>query len=90
MSILINKDTNIICQGLTGKAGAFHARQCMDYGSKFVAGVTPGKGGQEAEGLPVYNSVKEAMQHHQVDASMVFVPAFAAADAVEEAAARDK
>jgi succinyl-CoA synthetase alpha subunit len=85
MSILINKDTRVICQGITGKAGAFHTRQCKDYGTKMVAGVTPGKGGTEAEGLPVYDTVHEAVVKHQATASLIFVPAFAAADSIEEA-----
>lgn len=85
MSILINKDTRVICQGITGKAGAFHTRQCLDYGTKMVAGVTPGKGGTEAEGLPVYDTVRETVVKHQANASMIFVPAFAAADSIEEA-----
>ena len=86
MSILINSDTRVLCQGITGKAGAFHTRQCLDYGTKFVAGCTPGKGGQEAEGLPVYDTVRQVTAEHDIDATMIFVPAFAAADAVEEAA----
>ena len=85
MSILVDENTRVICQGVTGKAGAFHTRQCIDYGTNFVAGVTPGKGGIEAEGLPVYDSVKEAVEKHDANTSMIFVPPFAAADAIEEA-----
>ena len=61
MSILINRDTKVLCQGITGKAGAFHTRGCLEYGTQMVAGVTPGKGGQTAEGLPVFDTVMEAV-----------------------------
>ncbi len=87
MSILVDETTRVVCQGVTGRAGAFHTRQCIDYGTNFVAGVTPGKGGMEAEGLPVYDSVKESVAKHDANTSMIFVPPFAAADAIEEAAA---
>ena len=87
MAILVNQSTRVICQGITGKAGAFHAAQCKAYGTQLVAGVTPGKGGEEVEGVPVYDTVREARRRHGADASMIFVPPFAAADAIEEAAA---
>ncbi len=84
--ILVDKNTRVLVQGITGREGSFHARQMLDYGTNIVAGVTPGKGGQEVHGVPVYNSVKEALAHHEVDASIIFVPAAAAADAALEAA----
>ncbi len=86
MSILVNKNTNVIVQGITGREGAFHTEAMIKAGTKVVAGVTPGKGGQTALGLPVYDTVKEAVLHHHVDASIIFVPAPAAADAALEAA----
>lgn len=85
MSILVNKDSNIIVQGITGSNGSFHAGQCLEYGSKIVAGVTPGKGGQTEHGLPVYDTVAQACDKHQVDATMIYVPAAFAADAIFEA-----
>ncbi len=84
--ILVDKNTRVLVQGITGREGSFHARQMLDYGTNIVAGVTPGKGGQEVHGIPVYDSVKEALAHHEVDASIIFVPAAAAADAALEAA----
>jgi succinyl-CoA synthetase alpha subunit len=87
MSILVDKHTRLICQGITGKAGAFHTRQCLEYGTNVVGGVTPGKGGTKSEhGLPVFNTVHEAVRETGADASMVFVPAPFAAAAVMEAA----
>ncbi|GIW30893.1 MAG: succinate--CoA ligase [ADP-forming] subunit alpha [Meiothermus sp.] len=86
MSILVNKDTQVIVQGITGREGAFHTEAMMKAGTKVVAGVTPGKGGQTMLGVPVYDTVKEATNHHRVDASIIFVPAPAAADAALEAA----
>ncbi len=86
MSILVNKDTRVLVQGITGREGRFHAEQMQKYGTKIVAGVTPGKGGQEALGVPVYDTVAEALKNHTVDASIIFVPAAAAADAALEAA----
>jgi len=86
MSILVDRNTRIICQGITGKAGAFHARACLDYGSKLVAGVTPGRGGQTAEGVPVYDTVAQAVAETGASATMIFVPAPFAADAILEAA----
>jgi succinyl-CoA synthetase alpha subunit len=85
MSILIDKSTRVICQGL-GKAGTFHAIQCREYGTQMVGGVVPGKGGTTKEGFPLFNTVAEAVAKTGADASMVFVPPPAAADAVMEAA----
>jgi succinyl-CoA synthetase alpha subunit len=86
MSILINKSTRVVCQGITGNAGEFHSRNCMQYGTKVVAGVTPGKGGQTALGVPVFNTVFEAVQKEGADAAMIFVPAAFTGDAILEAA----
>lgn len=86
MSILVNKDTNVIVQGITGREGAFHAEAMQKAGTKVVAGVTPGKGGLTTLGVPVYDTVKEASVHHHIDASIIFVPAGGAADAALEAA----
>ena len=85
MSILIDKDTRVICQGITGKAGAFHTRGCLEYGTKMVGGVTPGKGGKTAEGLPVFDTVVEAVEKTGANATMIFVPAPFTADAILEA-----
>ena len=85
MSILVNKDTRVICQGITGSSGGFHTRGCLEYGTKMVGGVTPGKGGQTAEGLPVFDTVKEAVQQTGATASMIFVPAPFTGDAILEA-----
>ena len=87
MSILVNSNTKVICQGITGSAGAFHTKGCLDYGTKMVGGVTPGKGGQkDANGLPVFNTCKEAVDATGANATMIFVPAGFAADGVLEAA----
>ena len=86
MSILVNKDTKVIVQGFTGKEGSFHAEQCMAYGTKIVGGVTPGKGGQEHLGQPVFNTVEEAVRATGATVSMIFVPPAFVADAVMEAA----
>jgi succinyl-CoA synthetase alpha subunit len=92
MSILVNKSTKVICQGITGSAGSFHTDQCLAYGSQFVGGVTPKKGGTTWTGktsgktLPVFNTVAEAVAKTGADASMIFVPPVAAADAIMEAA----
>jgi succinyl-CoA synthetase alpha subunit len=86
MSILIDQNTNVIVQGITGRDGGFHARTMIGDGTRVVAGVTPGKGGQEAEGVPVYDSVADAMKNHTVDASVIFVPAKFATAAIREAA----
>ncbi len=85
MSILVNKNTKVITQGITGKAGTFHTEQCMDYGTKIVGGVTPGKGGQFHIGVPVFDTVREAKIQTNCDASMIFVPAPFAAEAILEA-----
>jgi succinyl-CoA synthetase alpha subunit len=86
MSILVNNETRLIVQGITGGEGSFHAEQMLEYGTKVVAGVTPGKGGQEHLGLPVYNSVREAKEEQNANASVIFVPPPFAADAIMEAA----
>ncbi|HEU5117940.1 MAG TPA: succinate--CoA ligase subunit alpha [Isosphaeraceae bacterium] len=86
MSILVDKNTRLICQGITGKAGAFHSEQCKDYGTNLVGGVTPGRGGQTAVGVPVFDSCFEAVKATGANASMVFVPPPGAADAILEAA----
>jgi succinyl-CoA synthetase alpha subunit len=87
MSILVNKDTKVICQGITGAAGAFHTKQCLEYGTKMVGGVTPGKGGtKDANGLPVFDTVHQAVEATGADATMIFVPPPFAADAIMEAA----
>ncbi len=85
MSILINKDTRVICQGITGKVGEFHTRGCLEYGTKMVGGVTPKKGGQEVAGLPVFDTVAEAVEQTGANATMIFVPPRFAAAAIMEA-----
>ena len=86
MSILVNKDSKIVCQGITGNQGSFHTEQCIDYGTQVVAGVTPGRGGQEYLGVPVFNTMREAVTETDADISMIYVPAAFAADAILEAA----
>ncbi len=87
MSILVNSETKVICQGITGSAGAFHTQQCLAYGTKMVGGVTPGKGGtKDANGLPVFNTVAEAVNATGANATMIFVPPPGAADGIMEAA----
>lgn len=86
MSILVDNNTRVICQGITGKAGQFHTRQCLDYGTRVVAGVTPGRGGEVVEGVPVFDTVEEAVRTTGADATMIFVPPAFAADAILEAA----
>lgn len=86
MSILINKNSRVIVQGITGKAGLFHAKQCREYGTQVVAGVTPGKGGIHVEGIPVFDTMEEAVRITKADVSMIFVPPPGAADAILEAA----
>ena len=86
MSILVNKDSKIICQGITGSQGSFHTEQCIEYGTQVVAGVTPGRGGAEHLGVPVYNTMAEAVAASDADVSMIYVPAPFAADAILEAA----
>ena len=86
MSVLVNKDSKIIVQGFTGGEGTFHAGQMIDYGTNVVGGVTPGKGGQEHLGKPVFNTVKESVENVQADTSIIFVPPAFAADAIMESA----
>ena len=86
MSILVNQNSKIICQGITGNQGSFHTEQCIDYGTKVVAGVTPGRGGEEHLGVPVYDTMREAVGETGADVSMIYVPAPFAADAILEAA----
>ncbi len=86
MAILINETTRIIVQGITGKIGSFHAQDMVNYGSNVVGGVTPGKGGQQHLGLPVFNTVKQAVQRVGAEASIIFVPPASAADSIMEAA----
>jgi succinyl-CoA synthetase alpha subunit len=85
MSILIDKNTKVICQGFTGKQGSFHSEQAIAYGTKMVGGVTPGKGGQTHLGLPVFNTVREAVEQVGAEASMIYVPPAFAADSIIEA-----
>ncbi|UAT43255.1 succinate--CoA ligase subunit alpha [Anaplasmataceae bacterium AB001_6] len=85
MSVLVNKETRVICQGFTGKNGTFHSQQAMEYGTKMVGGVTPGKGGSEHLGLPVFNTVNEAKISTNANATVIYVPAPFAADAIIEA-----
>ncbi|HJM83404.1 MAG TPA: succinate--CoA ligase subunit alpha [Nitrospinota bacterium] len=86
MSVLVSNDTKLIVQGITGKEGSFHALSCRDYGTNVVGGVTPGKEGQNVEGIPVFNTVKNAVDATDADATMIFVPPPFAADAIFEAA----
>jgi succinyl-CoA synthetase alpha subunit len=87
MSILVDEKTRIVVMGITGREGSFHTKQMLDYGSVVAAGVTPGKKGQSVEGVPVFNTIKEAVKHEGVNASCIFVPPLAAADAIMECAA---
>lgn len=87
MSVLVNSKSRIVVQGITGRTGLFHTRQCRDYGTNIVAGVTPGKGGTMLEGVPVFDTVEEAVRETGCDVSMIFVPPPGAADAVLEAEA---
>ena len=85
MSILVDKNTRVICQGITGSAGSFHTKGCKEYGTQMVGGVTPGKAGQKVEGLPVFDTVEEAVRETGADATMIFVPPPFTADAILEA-----
>ncbi|MFQ5466457.1 MAG: succinate--CoA ligase subunit alpha, partial [Thermodesulfobacteriota bacterium] len=85
MSILVDKSTKVICQGITGEQGTFHTTQMVEYGTNMVGGVTPGKGGTDVNGIPVFNTVDEAVLATGADASVIYVPAPFAADAVMEA-----
>src|SRR5437588_11906621 len=87
MSILADKSTRVVVQGITGKEGAFHAARCKEYGTQVVGGVTPGKGGTTHEGFPVWNTVAEAVAAESADCALIFVPPATAADAIMEAAA---
>ena len=84
MSIIVNKDTRVICQGITGKSGEFHSTKCKEYGTQMVGGVTPGKGGETVEGIPVFDTVVEAVEKTGANATMIFVPAAFTADAILE------
>jgi len=86
VSILVNKDTKVLVQGITGNEGSFHARACLEYGTKIVAGVTPGKGGQKMDDVPVFNTVSQAVEETLATASLIFVPPPFGADAIMEAA----
>ncbi|MCK4820408.1 succinate--CoA ligase subunit alpha, partial [bacterium] len=86
MAIFIDKNTRILVQGITGREGQFHTGQCREYGSTVVAGVTPGKGGQDVNGVPVFNSVTKAVSTTGANCSLIFVPPPFAADAIMEAA----
>ena len=87
MSVLVNNDTRVVVQGITGKEGSFHARACAEYGTKVVAGVTPGKGGQKMDAVPVFNTVAQAVTATGANTSLIFVPPAFAADAILESAA---
>ena len=86
MSVLVNQSSKVICQGITGNQGSFHTEQCIDYGTRVVAGVTPGRGGETHLGVPVFNTMREAVAETGADVSMIYVPAPFAADAILEAA----
>jgi len=86
MSILVDKNSKIVCQGITGSQGSFHSEQCIEYGTQVVAGVTPGKGGKDHIGVPVYNTMREAVSETGANVSMIYVPPPFAADAILEAA----
>ncbi|SHI49002.1 succinate--CoA ligase subunit alpha [Desulfofundulus thermosubterraneus] len=87
MAIIVDEKTNVLVQGITGNQGTFHTKQMLGYGTRIVAGVSPGKGGQTVEGVPVYDTVAAAMENHQIDASVLFIPAPFAKDAAFEAIA---
>ena len=85
MSILVDENTRVVVQGITGNEGMFHTRQMVEYGTKVVAGVTPGKGGQKVDGIPVFHTVSEAVKDTAANASAIFVPPAFAGDAILEA-----
>ena len=85
MPILVDRETKVLCQGITGKAGSFHALQCLEYGTRLVGGVTPGKGGSFVGVIPVFNTVKEAVSKTAASASMIYVPAAHSLSAICEA-----
>lgn len=89
MSILVDENSRVVVQGITGREGTFHTRQMIDYGTKVCAGVTPGKGGQKCEGVPVFNTVQEAVEKEGVNVSCIFVPPPFSSDAIMEAASAD-
>ena len=89
MSILVDEKTRVVVQGITGREGAFHTRQMLDYGTEVAAGVTPGKGGKQVDGVPVFNTVQEAIEKEEVNTSCIFVPPPFAGDAIIEAASAD-
>jgi succinyl-CoA synthetase alpha subunit len=86
MSVLIDRNSKVVCQGITGNQGSFHTEQCIEYGTRVVAGVTPGRGGEEHLGVPVYNTMREAVAESGAEVSMIYVPARFAAGAIQEAA----
>ena len=86
MSILVDKKTRLVVQGITGSEGSYHTRQMVEYGTKVVAGVTPGKGGTRFESIPIYNTVEDAVKEQKANTSIIFVPPAFAADAILEAA----
>ncbi len=86
MSVLIDGNSKVVCQGITGNQGSFHTEQCIEYGTRVVAGVTPGRGGEELLGVPVYNTMREAVAASGAEVSMIYVPARFAAGAIQEAA----
>ena len=86
MSVLIDKNSKVVCQGITGNQGSFHTEQCIEYGTRVVAGVTPGRGGEVHLGVPVYNTMREAVDESGAEVSMIYVPARFAAGAIQEAA----
>lgn len=89
MSVLVNKDTRVMTQGITGKSGSFHTRMCREYGTKMVAGVGPGKAGQDFEGVPLFNTVRDAKETTKANVSIIYVPPPFAADAIMEAVDAD-
>ena len=86
MSVLVNRNTRVICQGFTGNQGTFHSKQALEYGTRMVGGVTPGKGGQVHLGLPVFNTVRDAVKETEADATVIYVPAPFCKDSIVEAA----